>query len=125
MAFAVIGGNCDDHVKNFSFLMNREGEWKLSPAYDLTFAYNPGNRWISKHQMSINGKTSGITSDDLIASGKSMGLTVEFCRNAISQTESVVSDWLSYAEKCGITEERAVEIHRGIRLSDNRNDGSL
>ena len=73
--------------------------------------------------MSINGKTSGITSDDLIASGKTMGLTVEFCRNAISETESVVSDWLSYAVKCGITEERAVEIQKGIKLSDNRNDG--
>ena len=49
--------------------MNRKGEWELSPAYDLTFAYNPDNRWISKHQMSINGKTSGITANDLIASG--------------------------------------------------------
>ncbi|MBR5164073.1 MAG: type II toxin-antitoxin system HipA family toxin [Ruminococcus sp.] len=125
MAFAVIGGNCDDHVKNFSFLMNRKGEWKLSPAYDLTFAYNPDNRWISKHQMSINGKTSNITSDDLIASGKTMGLTAEFCHKAISDTDSTVSDWLSYAEKCGISEERAIEIQRGIRLSDNRNDGSL
>ncbi|MCR5730859.1 MAG: type II toxin-antitoxin system HipA family toxin, partial [Ruminococcus sp.] len=66
----------------------------------------------------INGKTSGITADDLIASGKAMGLTAEFCRMAISETGSVVSDWLSYAEKCGISEERAVEIHRGIKLSN-------
>ncbi len=54
-----------------------------------------------------------------------MGLTAEFCRNAISQTESVVSDWLSYAEKCDITKVRAVEIQKGIKLSNNRNDGSL
>ncbi len=117
MAFAVLGGNCDDHVKNFSFLMNRKGEWKLSPAYDLTFAYNPDNRWISKHQMSISGKTSGITANDLIASGKSMGLTSEFCRKAISKTQAVASDWLNYAEKCGISEERAIEIKNGIDLS--------
>jgi serine/threonine-protein kinase HipA len=68
--------------------------------------------------MSINGKTSGITSDDLIASGKTMGLTAEFCHKTISETESVVSDWHNYAEKCGISEERAVEIQRGIELSN-------
>jgi serine/threonine-protein kinase HipA len=117
MVFAVIGGNCDDHVKNFSFLMNRNGEWKLSPAYDITFAYNPGNRWISEHQMSINGKTSKISEEDLIASGKTMGLTADFCHKVISETEKVVSRWLVYAERCGISEERAEEIHEGIRLS--------
>jgi serine/threonine-protein kinase HipA len=117
MVFAVIGGNCDDHVKNFSFLMNRNGEWKLSPAYDITFAYNPGNRWISEHQMSINGKTSKISEEDLIASGKTMGLTADFCHKVISETEKVVSRWLVYAERCGISEERAEEIHKGIRLS--------
>lgn len=117
MIFAVLGGNCDDHVKNFSFLMNRKGEWGLSPAYDLTFAYNPDNRWISKHQMSVNGKTSGITMNDLMASGKSMGLPAEFCKKTIAETERVVSDWLLYAEKCGISEERALEIQTGILQS--------
>lgn len=67
--------------------------------------------------MSINGKTSGITANDLIASGKSMGLTSEFCLKAISKTQVVVSDWLNYAEKCGISEERAIEIKNGIDLS--------
>ena len=117
MVFAVLGGNCDDHVKNFSFLMDRRGEWKISPAYDLTFAYNPGNKWISKHQMSINGKTSGITADDIIDSGRSMGLSSEFCRKTISETEDVVSNWLTYAEKTGISEERALEILNGIKMS--------
>ena len=118
MVFAVLAGNCDDHVKNFSFLMDRKGKWMLSPAYDLTFAYNPDNKWISKHQMSINGKTSGITVDDIIASGRSMGLSGEFCRKTLSETERVVSEWLVYAEKCGINEERAAQIHNGIKLSN-------
>ncbi len=118
MVFAVLGGNCDDHVKNFAFLMNRKGEWRLSPAYDLTFAYNPDNKWISRHQMSINGKTSGITEDDIIASGRSMGLTAEFCRKVLSETETVLSEWPGYAEKCGIGEERTMEILRGIKLSN-------
>lgn len=117
MVFAVLGGNCDDHVKNFSFLMNRKGKWMLSPAYDLTFAYNPDNRWISKHQMSVNGKTSGITAEDLVASGKSMGLSQGFCRKVLSETEAVVGKWLSYAEKCGMSEERANEIQKGINVA--------
>lgn len=112
--FAVKGGNCDDHVKNFSFLMNRKGEWRLSPAYDIAFAFNPDNRWISRHQMSINGKTSGITDDDLMRFGKTIGLSAEFCRKIIARTDDVVSMWLDYAAKCGITEERAAEIQRGI-----------
>ena len=66
--------------------------------------------------MSINGKIWGITADDLIISGKAMGLTAEFCRKAISKTESVVSEWLSYVEKSGISEERALEIKEGIKL---------
>ena len=117
MVFAVLGGNCDDHVKNFSFLMDRKGKWTLSPAYDLTFAYNPDNRWISRHQMSVNGKTSGITAEDLVASGKSMGLSQGFCRKVLSETEVVVGKWLSYAEKCGISEERANEIQKGIKTA--------
>lgn len=117
MVFAVLGGNCDDHVKNFSFLMDRKGKWTLSPAYDLTFAYNPDNRWISKHQMSVNGKTSGITAEDLVASGKSMGLSQGFCRKVLSETEAVVGKWLSYAEKCGMSEERANEIQKGIKMA--------
>ena len=122
MVFAVLGGNCDDHVKNFSFLMDRKGRWSLAPAYDLTFAYNPDNRWISKHQMSVNNKTSRISGEDLIASGKSMGLSVNFCQKAIASTENVISNWLNYAEKCGITEDRALEIQKGIissRISGN------
>ena len=117
IVFAVFGGNCDDHVKNFSFLMDRKGKWVLSPAYDLTFAYNPDNKWISKHQMSVNGKTSGITAEDLVASGKSMGLSKGFCRKVLSETEAVVGKWLSYAEKCGISEERANEIQKGIKTA--------
>ena len=118
MVFAILGGNCDDHVKNFSFLMNRKGEWSLSPAYDLTFAYHPGNRWISCHQMSVNGKSNGITADDLLTTGKAMGLPAEFCRKTITATEAVIANWMLYAEKSGMTEERAVEIANGIKLSN-------
>lgn len=115
MVFAVIGMNCDDHVKNFSFLMDREGKWSLSPAYDITFAYNPDNRWISQHQMTINGKSKEITDEDLIACGQKMGLNSDYCKSIIANTRNVVSGWLEYAERCGIAEERADEINVMLR----------
>lgn len=114
MAFNVISANCDDHVKNFSFTMDRQGNWKMSPAYDLTFAYNPNNKWISEHQMKINGKSGGITDNDMIASGITMGLTNDFCMDTIEQTRKVVGNWTEYADKAGISDKRAAEIQKGI-----------
>ena len=98
--------------------MDRKGGWRLSPAYDLTFAYNPGNKWISKHQMSVNGKSSDIETDDLVTCGKSMGLSPLFCRKVISETETVVLNWLVYAEKSGIGEKRALEIRKILLLGE-------
>ena len=112
MVFSDIGKNYDDHVKNFSFLMDRKGQWRLSPAYDLSFAYSPRNKWISRHQMKINGKSIDVTRDDLVACGINMGLKSRKCNSIIEETERVVSDWMSYAEKSNITEKRAEEIKR-------------
>ena len=112
MVFADLGKNYDDHVKNFSFLMNRKGEWRISPAYDLCFAYVPGNKWISGHQMTINGKSREVSDDDLIACGKNMGLNIRKCKDIIEETKRVVSNWMGYSEKSHITEKRAEEIKR-------------
>ena len=102
MTFNVLSANCDDHVKNFSFIMDRQGRWSLSPAYDLTFAYNPNNRWLREHQMTVNGKSRGITDEDLIESGRSMGLGTRFCRETIRDVRGVVSEWRFFAGRCGI-----------------------
>ena len=69
--------------------------------------------------MSINGKTSGISDDDVMSFGKTIGLSAEFCRKIIARTDDVVSSWLEYAAKCGINEERAAEIQRGIQEAQN------
>lgn len=119
MVFAVEGVNCDDHVKNFSFLMNKKGEWHISPAYDITFAYHPDNKWISRHQMTINGKAGEITDEDMIACGIKMGLTISFCKEAIKTAREVVSNWMRYAEKASISESRAVDIALAIEAVRN------
>ena len=66
MVFNVVIRNQDDHTKNISFLMDRQGKWKLSPAYDIGFAYNPKGQWTASHQMSINGKFNNLTRQDLL-----------------------------------------------------------
>ena len=67
MVFNVVVRNHDDHTKNISFLMTRDGVWHLAPAYDMAWAYKPGSKWTGQHQMSINGKRDGFDAEDLIA----------------------------------------------------------
>src|ERR1022692_3587697 len=66
MAFNVAAANCDDHTKNFSFLLPKQGGWRLSPAYDVTHAYAPTSQWTAQHLMSVNGRFAGITRADLV-----------------------------------------------------------
>ena len=115
MVYNVVGVNCDDHVKNFSFMMNKAGKWSITPAYDLTYSYNPQNRWISQHQMSVNGKSTDITDDDMLETGKKMGLSSVFCRDVIEKTGNVINNWMNYAEISGLTEERANEVNELLK----------
>lgn len=110
MVFNVVFRNQDDHVKNISFLMNRRGEWHLAPAYDLTFAYNPEGLFTAFHQMQIHGKIDKITREDVLASGKTMGLAKNKIERILSQVLSVVPLWVSEAEKWGISKKWSQEI---------------
>ena len=117
LVFSVIGMNHDDHVKNFSFIMDRKGVWRLAPAYDVTFAYNPNNKWLSHHQMTIRNKTANIMEEDLLAFGKSIRLNADFCKNAIYDVKRILGNWKEYAGKCGIKEERADAIQKILNLN--------
>ena len=79
MAFNVIVGEHDDHAKNFSFLMEDGGEWKLAPAYDLTgrhdsVADDAFSEWQNRHALSVNGKFSSISGADMVAVGERYGI---------------------------------------------------
>ena len=67
MVFNVAARNHDDHTKNHSFLMDKEGKWKLSPAYDLCYSYNPYGKYTRGHQLYINGKKEDFDFNDLKA----------------------------------------------------------
>ena len=74
MVFNVLAKNCDDHTKNFSFLLKKDGEWELAPAYDICYAYRPDSIWVSQHALSINGKRKHITTADFMAVAKAMNI---------------------------------------------------
>jgi len=114
--FNVVGANNDDHVKNIAFLMDRQGEWRLSPAFDVTYAYNPDSRWTSLHQMSLNGKREGITRDDLIALAAVAGIKAARARDLLERVVHAVKEWLVCAAAAGVDEGMANQIQRVQRL---------
>lgn len=107
MAFNVMSRNCDDHTKNFAFIMDKTGDWKLSPAYDVCHAYRPGSDWVSQHALSINGKRKNITRQDLLSVGKSMN--IKNAAEIIDKVSNVVSNWKDYAN--------AVKVDANLRDS--------
>ena len=117
MVFNCVAVNRDDHVKNISFLMDRSGKWRLSPAYDITYSYDFTNKWLSAHQMTINGKKSDISLTDMLAAGEKMGLKRKKCMDIISKISLVVSDFESYAEKANIREKTYSEIKKTLELN--------
>jgi serine/threonine-protein kinase HipA len=114
MIFNVLAVNQDDHVKNISFLMDRNGIWSLSPAYDITFACDAGNKWLQAHQMTINGKKSGIFMNDLIACGQNMDIKTFKCKKIIQEVKGAVKEWETIARSVKIKEKTISLIHMEI-----------
>lgn len=110
MVFNCLSVNQDDHVKNISFIMDRAGKWSLSPAYDITFSYNPTNKWLRAHQMTVNGKTMGISLTDLLEAGNKMGIKVRRCKDIINEISEVVKGFTVIAEQVGIKEKTSEYI---------------
>lgn len=103
MVFNVVIRNQDDHTKNISFLMDNAGKWRLSPAYDLGFAYNPKGAWTNTHLMSINGKFDDITRKDLQAFAISNN--IKNANEIIDKVCEVTSKWPEMAKNCGVPKE--------------------
>jgi serine/threonine-protein kinase HipA len=107
MVFNVVARNCDDHTKNFSFLLKQGSRWELAPAYDLCHAYRPGSEWVSQHSLSINGKRKDITKADLLVIGDSIRL--KKASEIIDEIIETVNRWKKYAD----------EVHVSPKLRDD------
>lgn len=116
MVFNVLAANHDDHTKNFAFMRSEDDGWRLTPAYDVTHAYNPDNKWISRHLMSVNGEFEGITVEDLYAVGERN--FAPGYRKIVRSVRDVVAEWPSFAAKAEIDDETTAAIAADLeRLS--------
>ncbi len=108
MIFNVLAANCDDHSKNFSFLLKEGGKWELAPAYDITFAYHPDNKWLRNHLMSVNGKFDRITEQDFFEVADRYQLR-GICKGVIEDVRQAIANWPGFAEEAGVPLEQ-VEV---------------
>jgi serine/threonine-protein kinase HipA len=116
MAFNVVARNQDDHVKNIAFLMDRGGEWRLSPAFDLTYAFNPSGTWTARHQMSLNGKVDGFTIEDFRQVGRTASMKRGRAERILAEVKDAAREWSAHAADAGVEEKRADAVARQLRL---------
>lgn len=116
MAFNVIGRNQDDHVKNIAFLMDRAGEWSLSPAFDMTYNYRRDGEWTASHQMSLNGKRDGFSIDDFLQCAEVVSMQRGRALEIVAEVADAITDWPAQASESKVPESRAAAIGNALRL---------
>lgn len=114
-AFNVMARNQDDHTKNIAFLMSRSGEWRLSPAYDITWAYNPSGQWTNQHQMTLNAKRDDFVRDDLVALAAEGGVSSRQTSTLLDDVAGAVAAWPSFAADVDIAPSTIDAIGASMR----------
>lgn len=114
MLFNIMARDLDDHTKNIAFLMTPDGEWHLSPAYDVIYAHNPAGKWTNQHQMSVNGKRDDIRQEDILAVAESISLNK--ADQIIQQVADAINRWPEFAAEAGIKSEVTKEIGKYHRI---------
>ena len=116
MVFNIIARNQDDHVKNIAFLMDKSGNWSLSPAFDMTYSFNPSGSWTASHQMTMNSKRDDFTLDDFKACAKVASMKRGRAEAIVKEVQKVVSRWQDYAEEVRIPVVWRDKIQRTLHL---------
>ena len=117
MVFNIVARNQDDHVKNIAFLMNKSGEWSLSPAFDVTYSFNPAGAWTASHQMTMNGKRDNFSMDDFNACARSASMKRGRAATIVAEVQATVAKWRSFAEQAGLAESVREKIQRALNCS--------
>ncbi len=115
MIFNIVARNQDDHTKNTSFIMDQNGKWFLSPAYDISWAYNPTGEWTSKHQMSIANKWDNFTMKELLHFAEQINL--KNAQEIIQQVTEAVSTWERKANEYSLPKDMISQIQKSHRLN--------
>lgn len=117
MVFNLVARNQDDHVKNIAFLMDRNGHWSLSPAFDVAYSYNPAGEWTARHQMTVNGKRDGFTRDDLRACARSAAMKRGRAESVLDEVCAAVQRWPEFAATARIPDRWRDSIQSHFRLT--------
>jgi len=120
MVFNIIIRNQDDHVKNIAFLMDKTGQWKLSPAYDMTYSFNPSGPWTAIHQMTMNGKRENFTQKDFKSCATVALMKQGQEKLIIAEVLDVVTRWREYAKAAEVPDFTSNRIYRALRLDGFR-----
>lgn len=112
MVFNVLATNYDDHTKNFSFILKKDEKWRLAPAYDLCFSFDPTNHWVSKQTLSVNGKRLEITKEDLMTIAKDNN--IKKGEKIIKDIYSKVKSWNKYAERAEVRNDLKERINGNL-----------
>lgn len=113
MVFNISASNCDDHSKNVAFLMDATGTWSLSPAFDITYAYNPHSEWTHQHLMGVGGKFSNISRRNIIDIADRFDIPAAAA--VIDETEEVTARFAQFADQAEIPTASVTEISDGIK----------
>ncbi|MDP1570566.1 MAG: HipA domain-containing protein [Vicinamibacterales bacterium] len=116
MAFNIVARNQDDHVKNIAFLMDKAGAWSLSPAFDVSYSYNPSGRWTASHQMTLQGKRDGCTVADFRACAKGAGMKRGRAEAIVDEVRAAVAQWPAFAAAAAVPDAWREQIQGHLRL---------
>ena len=114
MCFNVMSRNCDDHTKNFGFLLKQGEAWQFAPAYDVTHAHNPKGEWTHQHLMSVNGKFTDITREDLLEEGDRF--LVRRPKDLHNEVRAAIDDWPSHANEANLRDTTRDRVAADFRL---------
>lgn len=110
MVFNILAKNCDDHTKNFAFMLKKDDRWRLAPAYDMCYAYNPENYWLHNQTMKLRGKQDNFTKEDLLGIGKENN--IKRAPQIIEQIQGAINKWPLFAQEAGLGFEKAKSLQR-------------
>jgi len=114
MVFNIIARNQDDHTRNISFMVWRDGVWKLSPAYDVCWSYNPAGDWTSRHQMTVNSKRDDFLLEDLQQVAKQISRFNP--EKVIEEVAAAVRRWHEFAQIAKVDPMMINNIENSFRL---------
>lgn len=110
MVFNVLASNRDDHTRQHSYLMDAGGEWRLAPAYDLTYSAGPGG----EHYLDIEGEGRNPTRSQVQTLGRRHGLSDATIKSVIEEVRVAVDGWLRFADEAGVTRTSKAEISTAL-----------